>query len=66
MGEWQPMDTAPRDGTPVIVHECGEVVIAYWRDSIKKWIGPRDNYGDADYMQPDAWMPLPPPPTADR
>lgn len=60
--KWEPIETAPKDGTPVLVHECGDVVIAYWKQSIGKWIGPRDSYGDADYMQPDAWMPLPEPP----
>ena len=61
--EWKTIDSAPKDGTSVLVHECGDVVIAYWHESMRKWIGPRDSYGDADYMSPDAWMPLPPPPS---
>ena len=67
MGEWKTIDSAPKDGTRILVHECGDIVIAHWGlRGYAQWNGPRDSYGEVEEMFPDLWMPLPPPPTADR
>lgn len=71
MSEWQPIETAPRDGTwflgwrPSKYEEC--------RVDVWAWNGfdSRENmFVDAadsicDDHQPTHWMPLPPPPTGD-
>ncbi len=71
---WQPIETAPKDGTTIIAYEPGGtypsgnafpacVGTAYWRnaDTLNPgmWCGP---YNPRDY--PTHWMPLPVPPSA--
>lgn len=71
---WQPIETAPRDGTDILVSggthgneriscefhgaKFSGVAIAYWDDQDKWFSG-----GDCDYYYPTYWMPLPTPPT---
>ena len=55
---WRPIDTAPKDGTTVLVANDkyvaeGSFFTGYW-----SWGMPI-----ADEIQPTHWMPLPPPPT---
>jgi hypothetical protein len=65
MSEWQPIETAPKDGQPILV----------WRDSgvhIMRWRIRRDDgngFWDEWHVgvrhlkiQPTHWMPLPEPP----
>lgn len=69
---WQPISTAPKDGTPILAYQPGgtygngvqypeSVGIAYWReaDSLNPamWSGP---YNPRDY--PTHWMRMPLPP----
>lgn len=68
MSEWQPIDTAPKDGTEILIWykdwlgEKGLIVSAHWhapegREFDHTWehsLG----FGDADM-----WMPLPGPPS---
>ncbi len=73
---WQPIATAPRDGTPIrvyadwLAHPDFNVtgsVEAYWQDD-EGWIGAVwESGGDVWVTQvldppPTQWMPLPPPP----
>jgi len=61
--EWRPIETAPRDGSNVIVFEpFSDPVVAFFSQMNRKWLGPRDSYGDAEVMQPTHWRPLPQPP----
>lgn len=64
MSEWQPIETAPRDGTRVLL--CGdpgnpEVVIgANWNDIVTPNCFHVPGWG---YWWPTHWRPLPAPPT---
>ncbi len=55
---WLPIETAPRDGTPILGYEVRFVPrVLFWRGD-----GWRDVSGC--YMLPTSWMPLPEPPAA--
>lgn len=65
--EWQPIETAPKDGTPVILLREGKSVVAYWggqygsRWCMDEWIAA---YGLDQH--PTHWLPLPDPPRTGR
>ena len=77
MSEWQPISTAPKDGTPILVFPglLGHPIVAAWerpakhppRGRVGNW---SDNFGfwrvvltnKATPYIPTHWMPLPPPP----
>lgn len=58
--EWQPIDTAPRDGTHVQFWMNGEAWFGKWDVLFWKVFGSRDQF-----EQPTHWMPLPAEPAAD-
>lgn len=78
MTDWQPIETAPKDGTTVLLAYKDELLIGWYQDeqrirhgqvisSTKKWTG----YGVFDRIYPSTsepppepthWMPLPKPP----
>jgi hypothetical protein len=62
MQSWIPIESAPRDGTEILVSEYGTLDIAFWSDQRNKWLGPYDMCGDVEVMEPTHWMPLPTPP----
>ena len=59
---WQPIATAPKDGTEALVYDAGAIVIALWstEDGQSGW-------WDNGIMNPSPthWMPLPAPPEAE-
>jgi len=72
MSEWQPIETAPRDGTRILVHyrsgpytkQCWSaneasrfIRVARWKDG--KWILDMPGHYRTDATH---WMPLPPAP----
>ena len=74
--KWQPIKTAPKDGTEILlfgkyegeIHLSDEGVIigrfnvyAYPEDSPDVWIGARSDYYEVD-IAPTHWAPLPSPP----
>lgn len=68
MSEWQPIETAPRDGTLIIYGGEGWVTVGRWHLDEEQWWelnnDPTDAWGGAD--NPTAWMPLPTPPNPPR
>lgn len=59
---WQPIETAPKDGTPVLVWDGSDAMVSYWSN-----VTGLD--GDGEWHtwalcaeQPTHWMPLPQPP----
>lgn len=62
MSEWQPIETAPRNGTRMLVAWLGNPAInrLHFRVRDKEWC---DEQGLC-YRQPTHWMPLPEPPKA--
>ena len=68
MSEWQPIETAPRDGTWVLVCGNGWAVTTAWyamNERVGKAYWKADTEWDDDYLAdrlPTHWMPLPEPP----
>jgi hypothetical protein len=68
MTEWQPIETAPKDGTAILIWPAqssftGDDTISYvvrWHDWKEAWIEASGEEYDTFY--PTHWMPLPPPP----
>lgn len=66
MSEWQPIETAPKDGTNILIYGVGPVPFitdAVWNNGFWSLFDP---YSDAHNMPithgVTHWMPLPPPP----
>jgi len=55
--DWQPIETAPKDGTTILVFHNGSMWTVLWSD-VQEWHDAND-YG----YTPTHWMPLPKPPT---
>ena len=77
MGEWQPIETAPKDGTPILVFDVSEhygdaprgqtvMVVRYRAYSPNDYRAPGGTweapYGPCSADNPTHWMPLPEPP----
>lgn len=64
---WEPIETAPKDGTSILVYEeteWPEIFVAYHKNDSWGWTK-EGNFGeDGDYFNhsPSHWMPLPNPP----
>lgn len=67
--EWQPIDTAPRDETRILVTGDDEVATSEFVNgrfilAPRCWYGDSDRGGLADLdFEPSHWMPLPSPPS---
>ena len=61
MSEWQPIETAPKDGTPVLVWRTPEKGRNHRRMGIDRW---KEGlwWHSRKEMQPTHWMPVPAPP----
>lgn len=57
MTEWQPIETAPRDGKLIVVYTEGIVDIAFY-GAREHWVTFAFNRGKS----PTHWIPLPEPP----
>lgn len=56
--DWLAIDTAPKDGTHILVRAGDESRVLYWRK--KAWRCPF--WGPGPFKEPTHWMPLPAPP----
>ena len=58
--EWKPIETAPKDGTPILACDEGSYpyIVEWFEYGSGVWIG-----ADKMYWSPDYWMPLPSPPS---
>jgi hypothetical protein len=59
--DWQPIDSAPKDGTPILIALGTRMDLARWRRQDQCWEGP-DSCAFSE--QPTHWMPLPDPPVS--
>lgn len=66
MNDWQPIETAPKNGTHVLLyHKGGSIASGRWGKPFHMWLSsyrPSDTECDLETPQPTHWMPLPPPP----
>lgn len=69
MSQWQPIETAPKDGSPVVVYMPwnGLVRTAHYKPNYTRPFQPWCVHWDMTnksrpYQSPSHWMPLPPPP----
>jgi hypothetical protein len=64
MSEWQPIETAPKDGTELLLYGPFVPTGGTYMD-IGRWTDYADGFWDwsADDSQPTHWMPLPSPPS---
>jgi hypothetical protein len=67
MNDWQPIETAPKDGTTVIVYDpayAQPVVPGAWDSEEEAEGGQTWRASDAEWdrLNPTHWMPLPAPP----
>lgn len=62
--EWLPIDTVPRDCTPVLVFRppCRLSAVG---TVAKEWFGPRSDWWDKTLMPYTHWMPIPAHPKAE-
>lgn len=73
LNAWRPMESAPKDGTRILVTDGDEVLVAEWRavkiaypDCRPTWgwyvpYSDQDEQGGAHEAGPIGWMPLPRP-----
>lgn len=68
MSEWQPIETAPTDGTPILAHFGGYSFPVRWIVSpcharLYGWhVMPWEPVSFVMVVEPSHWMPLPDPP----
>jgi len=65
--EWNPISTAPRDGTNILIYYRADGIIydaTFDADNYSEWVS--SDYEITNFMQSDIthWMPLPYPPEA--
>lgn len=72
-GQWQPIETAPKDGVTILAFSEPGAYTCYWYDGKETnegcpgWIdGSVNKYEEFYVYHPTHWMPLPEPPTVDK
>lgn len=81
MSDWQPIETAPRDGIAILgywewageingIDHDKEIAIIFWSGGRTDYPGfewvVRGTDAYAAWLRPTHWMPLPPPPLTER
>ncbi len=64
MSEWQPIETAPKDGTQILVFGHGRFAVAEFRSGEWRDMGDIGWGGFYSEVLPTHWMPLPAPPVS--
>jgi hypothetical protein len=66
---WQPIDTAPKDGTKILVFDGVDMTTVRWMDGRSEWwpgewqlVCAGMNAEECEFYKPTHWMPLPEPP----
>jgi hypothetical protein len=60
MSEWKPIETAPKDGSDVLIWcYTGEIGVAHFDSATFAWWS---DLSTRECPDPTHWMPLPPPP----
>jgi hypothetical protein len=67
MSEWQPIETAPRDGTEFLLYAPDSIINARHYLGVGQWAEPNGMGSIAGWfwpyaIRPSHWMPLPSPP----
>jgi hypothetical protein len=65
MAEWQPIETAPKDGTKILVNAGRQgMFVTWWVPHIAAKLGDRYgwHYTSNGWLAPLYWQPLPEPP----
>jgi hypothetical protein len=63
MSEWQPIETAPKDGTAILVFHNRMVIEAWYSGRWGRFV--QSETGGHNGIAPTHWMPLPAPPKED-
>lgn len=61
--KWRPIETAPRDGSPVLVFDGEHYAVGYWAPEIGEWWVSKKM---RTTMLGTHWMPLPAPPETEE
>lgn len=61
MSEWQPIDTAPKDGTELLLW-LGELVVGTFVTGSDDYDMATGWWSNGERVHPSHWMPLPAPP----
>jgi hypothetical protein len=69
MSDWQPIETAPKDGRPVLLGQFDPSRSHYKRVEVDHWSSPGENRGwigwghfNPQFWPATHWMPIPEPP----
>lgn len=64
MSDWQPIETAPKDWTHVLLAFGSSVAEGYWLEGADLWLYANTSIDDESCIidDPTHWMPLPAPP----
>lgn len=69
MMHWQKIETAPKDGTDILLYVgliCDDYGVAHWNEKEQCWDMSNPDYSDIrEFGRPTHWMPLPDKPTED-
>ena len=61
--KWQPIETAPKDATNVLLCDDDIIFIGFWSKGETVWTdGSTDMFDQSCAFHPTHWMPLPTPP----
>lgn len=68
MSEWQPIETAPKDGQEILLfcRDTREQMVGFWSASWEGWQFAHGPYDGPHICIPDDWRPLPEPPEGMR